>query len=439
MASIYFLHAQSALSRRAWVVHTRFLAAAFLIVLFVLGNPDTASAKPPPGADTASIHTWLREHNPQLRAMQAEAEAADARIVPAGALPDPMASVSLSGIDPGNPTFLPSNVASTRYQLRQSFPLWGKRTLSRGIARDQAQALWMEREASVLELQAQAEDAYVRYWHAEASVQVVDRVIALLEQVEEVAGVRYALGIAAQQDSIRAQVESTSMKLDRIARLGGQRESAASLNAVLGRQADAELTPPVAQPTLPMRNTDLADALAHLDTGEHPALQARTATTNAARRNVEWVRRNRFPDITLGVGSMQSGNRIESYEVMLEVEIPFQRRARREREHESRLLEEAAIARAEATRAELQGGLGVAWARWSSAREQRQLIEKTLVPQSDANFKSALASYQVGEVDFGTLLDALRQWQGADLARIDATRDELLGAAAVRALEGEMP
>jgi len=61
-----------------------------------------------------------------------------------------------------------------------------------------------------------------------------------------------------------------------------------------------------------------------------------------------------------------------------------------------------------------------------------------LLPQADATFQSALASYQVGEVDFGTLLEALNEWQGADLARVDALRDELLGAAAVRAIEGDI-
>ena len=79
----------------------------------------------------------------------------------------------------------------------------------------------------------------------------------------------------------------------------------------------------------------------------------------------------------------------------------------------------------------------MAWERWTSATEQRRLIEKTLLPQSEANFKSAMVSYQVGQVDFATLLDALRQWQGADLARVDATRDELLGAANLRALNGD--
>jgi len=404
---------------------------------WLAGNTAAHAAEILPGKDVASVRVWLYAHNPQLRAMQADAEAADARILPAGALPDPMASVQLKEINPDHPSLLPGNVGSTTYLLKQRFPLWGKRELSRNVAGFQAEAAGFERDSKALELLAQAEEAYVRYWHAREAVTVIDRTIALLRQVEEVAGVRYALGMAAQQDSIRAQVGQTGLQRDRIERLAIRRQAMASLNAVLGRRADAPLAEPMAQPVLVVQDSALDAALQRLEHGAHPSLQASTAMATAANRNVELVRRNRFPDITLSVGSMQRGNRLDSYELMLEVEIPFQQRARRERERESRSMEDAAVARVDATRVELEGRLGSAWAAWTSAREQRQLIEHTLLPQSEANFKSASASYQVGQVDFGTLLDALREWQGADLARVDATRDELLGAAAVRAIDGD--
>lgn len=400
-------------------------------------NPVVYAAEPLPGEDVASIRAWLYAHNPQLQAMQAEAEAADARVFPAGALPDPMASVELKEIDPNHPSLLPGNVGSTTYRLKQRFPLWGKRDLSRNVARYQAQAAGFERDSTALELVAQAEEAYVRYWQAREAVTVIDRIIALLKQVEEVARVRYAVGVAPQQDSIRAQVAQTGMQRDRIERLAVRRESMATLNAVLGRRADAPLAEPIAQPVLVVEDNVLDAALERLDHGTHPALQASTAMATAANRNVELVRRNRFPDITLSVGPMQRGNRLDSYEFMLEVEIPLQQHARRERERESRLLEDAALSRVDVARVDLQGRLGAAWTRWTGAKEQRQLIEHTLLTQSEANFKSALASYQVGQVDFGTLLDALREWQGADLARVDAIRDELLGAAAVRAIDGD--
>lgn len=407
------------------------------LALYLAGTPAAFAADRDPGEDIASIRDWLAAHNPQLRAMQADADAADARILPAGALPDPMASVWLKEIDPDRPSLLPGNVGSTTYMLQQRFPLWGKRELAREVARDESQATGYERDAVALDLLGQAEAAYVRYWHAREAVTVIDRLIALLEQVEEIAGVRYALGMAAQQDSIRAQVARTGMQRERIERLTIRREATAALNAVLGRRANAPLAEATAQPLLVVKAGTLADALQRLERGAHPALQASIAMASAANRNVALERRNRYPDVTVGVGAMQRGNRLAGYELRLEVEIPFQQRARRERERGSRLLEDAALARTEAARSELEGRLGSAWARWTGAREQHQLIEKTLLPQADANFQSALASYQVGEVDFATLLDALREWQGADLARVDATRDELLGAAAVRAIDGD--
>lgn len=411
------------------------LLAAF--ALLAGAAPAFATEPALPGRDVASIRAWLLERNPELRALQAEAEAARARIQPAGALPDPMASVSMQELDPDRPWQTRDDGGAASLQLRQRFPLWGKRSLAREVATHEAEAMRLEREATARTLLAEAEAAYVRYWHADQAVAVLDRRIALLERIEEIAGVRYALGLAAQQDAIRAQVERTAMQRERIERLAARSEAAAALNRALGRRADEALAEPAAPPALSVQAPTLEALLQTLDGGRHPMVQARQALAEAARSNVELQYRNRYPDITLGVGRMRRFDGMDSAELMLEVEIPLQQRARRERERESRLLEDAALARAEAARRSLQGEAGMAWAQWQSARERRRLTETTLLPQADANFRSALASYQVGEVDFGTLLEALNAWQGADLARVDALRDELLGAAAVRALEGD--
>lgn len=394
-------------------------------------------AQTSPGHDVASVHAWLREHNPELRALQAESDAAFARIQPAGALPDPTASLSFRNLDPDRPWQIPGNDREVDYSVRQQVPLWGKRGLARTAARQDAEAVALDRDAIVREIIAQAEAAYVRYWHADQAVAVLDRRLDLLRQVEEIAGVRYALGMAAQQDSIRAQVEQTVMQRERIQRLAEKQEASAVLNGVLGRPADAPLARPAEGPVLAVRSSSLGEALRTLDGGSHPAVQAEEARARAAHTNVELQRRKRYPDVTFGVGAMQLEEGLDSVELMLEVDIPLQQRARRERERESRLLEEAALARRDVARQALASGVATAWAQWRGARERRQITERTLLPQADAVFQSALASYQVGEVDFGTLLEALNQWQGADLDRVDAVRDELLGAAAVRAIEGQ--
>jgi outer membrane protein, heavy metal efflux system len=171
----------------------------------------------------------------------------------------------------------------------------------------------------------------------------------------------------------------------------------------------------------------------------HPLLRAQSAMAAAAEDALALQRRQRLPDLTVGVGLMQQGNRLDGYELMFEVEVPFQRRALREREREASLRRDAALARADQTLSELEGRFGEAWARWSSAQARQRLYRDTLRPQTEANFASALASYRVGDVDFATLLEALEAWQGADLSRLDALRDELTRAAELRALIGSTP
>lgn len=407
-------------------------------VLLGLAFPIFAD-EPLPGNDVASLRTWLLAHNPELRAMQAETDAAQARELPAGTLPDPMIGFRLEGIDRGSPSLMPGNVDRATYSIRQTFPLWGKRELARDVARGQADAMRLERDAEALSLLADAEQAYVRYWHADEGLRVIDRLITLLQQVEEVARERYALGVAAQQDAIRAQVARTRMYGERIERVSMRHEAIAQLNASLGRAADAPLAQPVAEPILTVPAESLAEGLAAVRGGRHPAIRARETLVEAADRAEQLQRRQRFPDLSVGFGVMQQGSRLDGYELMLEVEIPLQRLALREREREARLMSDAARARVDAEQAALQARVGEAWARWASARDRRQLFAQTLLPQTAANFESALSSYRVGGVDFATLLEALEAWQGADLSRLDALRDELFGAAALRALIGSTP
>lgn len=300
-------------------------AAAVLAAFGLFALPALAQDEVP-GRSAESVRTWLVQHNPELRALQLDAEAARARIMPAGALPDPTAGITLRGLDPGQPWRGTEMGREVTYSLRQQFPLWGKRDLARTGARQAADASELERAAATRDLLADAESAYVRYWHADKSVAVLDRRIALLRQIEEVAGVRYALGLAPQQDAIRAQVEQTSMRRERIERLAAKREATAMLNGALGRPAAAPLASPEAAPVLPLPGEQPTPLPGKSD---HPALLAQQARADAARTNAMLQHRNRLPDVTLGLGAMQRGGGLQSLELMLEVEIPLQQRARR--------------------------------------------------------------------------------------------------------------
>lgn len=341
-------------------------------VLLAIPLPLVAQ-EPLPGGDVASIRAWLIEHNPELRALQADADAAEARVIPAGSLPDPMVGVRLQGIDAERPNLLPGNVDTATYTVRQTFPLWGKRGLARNIASREADAQREVRDAILLDRLAEAEQAYVRYWHADAGLQVVDRLIELLGQVEAVARERYALGIAAQQDAIRAQVARTQMQAERIERTAMRQEAVSQLNTRLGRPADAALHPPAAEPAITAPVATLVAGLQAVRRATHPALRASNTMAAAADQALDLQRRRRLPDLTVGVGAMQMGNRLDGYELMLEVEIPFQRRALREREREGRAAQRRGAC---PSRSDAQRARGSLW------RDLGALVERESAPHA---------------------------------------------------------
>ena len=75
---------------------TRHLMAGALCAL--LWSGQAASQAPPPGARVEELLELARRQNPELAAMGFEAEAAQARVQPAGALPDPMGRLELRDV-----------------------------------------------------------------------------------------------------------------------------------------------------------------------------------------------------------------------------------------------------------------------------------------------------------------------------------------------------
>src|SRR3546814_4675626 len=131
------LHPRPLLRRRSPL--RPLLSCVLAGALWSLVLPVTAN-EPVPGRSLESIRTWVLEHNPELRALDFEAQAAEARILPAGALPDPTASVGFRGPDPDKPWRSGGADRELASALRQRFPLSGKRSLAVAAAHHAAGA-----------------------------------------------------------------------------------------------------------------------------------------------------------------------------------------------------------------------------------------------------------------------------------------------------------
>ena len=138
-----------------------------LVGLLLAVALPAAAAEPLPGANVESLLAIAREGSPDLRMVRLEAEAAQKRIGPAGALPDPFLRVELENITRNgtqNATLSPSRVGDTKYLLAQPLPFWGKRDLKREIAAAEAEQAGGRAADTWAEVAGRIKALYAQYW-----------------------------------------------------------------------------------------------------------------------------------------------------------------------------------------------------------------------------------------------------------------------------------
>lgn len=411
-----------------------------LLALAWIWGTAAQAQEPLPGDSVDTLLEYARAHNPEYAAMRLEADAAGERVTPTGALADPKFRVELRDITrfgEQSPTLAPDRVGSTRYLLMQDVPWFGKRDLKRGIAELEAEGAKGRAMGSWADLSARIKSAYAQLYSVTRSERYGREVLDLMARLERIAQVRYAGGLSAQQDVIRAQVEQTGMRAELIALENERRQLQARMNALLARAAGAPLAEPAQLRAVPAAEQLGFAALAERVRARNPQLFTEGARIRSAEKSRELAYKNRYPDFTFGVSPIQYRNAVKEWELMVELNLPLQQASRRAQERESEAMLSATRARAEAASNQVLAELAEHLAGIDAARRTETLTASNLLPQAELSFRAALAGYENGKVDFATLLDAQRQIRQAKLSRIKAQVEAQVRLAEIERLLGE--
>lgn len=392
------------------------------------------------GSTVDSLLDYARAHSADYAAMRYEADAAGERVGPAGALPDPKLRVELQDLTrmgEQNATLNPSRVGSTKYTLMQELPWYGKRDLKREIAELDAEGAQGRARGSWAELAARLKSAHAQLYYVKRSEQLARELLDLMTRLEQIARVRYAGGLAQQQDAIRAQVEQTGMRSELIALENEQSQLKARINGLLARPTRSPLAAPEALRPLPspakLDYVELEDRVR----ARNPLLFAEEARIKSAEKNRELTLKNRYPDFTLGFSPIQYQNAVKEWEVMFEFNIPLQQSSRRAQERESEAMLSAARSRKDAASNQVLADLAENLSAIDAARRSEMLTTTSLLPQAELTFNSALAAYENGKVDFATLLEAQKQIRQAKQNQIKAQTEAQLRLAEIEKILGE--
>lgn len=367
-------------------------------------SPPAAAASAAASLD--ALVAQAREKSPALAAARAEVAAARERVAPAGALPDPMLSLSYEndgtsislGVEP-----------MTRLSLmaEQSIPWPGKLGLRVKVAEAEAGVVEARLARIGLSIEAAVRRAAARLLEAREVRAVTREQAETWKRIEAVARNRYAAGLGVQQDVLRAGAERTRLLQQARRDESAERTAVAELRRLLlygpdepvalaGSLAD---TPPVAP-----------EATAERARAEEESPELALVRRVAARETlaIDAARRDRSPDLVASAGYSNRGSLPLMWSVGLGVSVPLFSSRKQEpkiREAEARLA--AAKAAESDVRSRLLARTEDRLALLEQLAEEARLDRESLLVQDRLSVEAALASYTTGSAPFVTVLEAI--------------------------------
>lgn len=379
---------------------------SLLLVAVLAATPLAAQARP--GLSLAEVYARLTATSPRLRMAAARAEAAHARIKPAGRWPDPELQLGLMNRDLPR-LGLNEVLGMNQVQVMQMVPTAGKTGLAVKAARASASAEDAVAREVTWEVRAAGAMSFHELRQAEASLGAMRDARQLLADILRTTEAMYAAGQGRQADVLRAQVEVARMD-DELLAMTAMREGArARLAALLGFE-DGDALAPLLAPALP-DSLPPREALVALALGRRPMLEAGAARVTAGEAMTRMAGRELWPDVTLGLvygnRPMPMGGWEHMASFMVGFTLPLTPGSRqRQAEAEARAMTRMAQADLADMQVETRARIGELHAGYIRATRSLTLQRTTLLPALTAAADAALAAYRAGSVDFMTLLDA---------------------------------
>lgn len=363
----------------------------------------------PPTTFPATLDELVQEalaRHPAIQAARHVVDAKRAMIAPAQTLPEPTVSFQTMGnLIP--PTLQRGDPSSARtVGIEQDIPFPGKLGLKGRMATMEAEAEWWNYEQIRRAVIADVKLAYYDLYHIEESIRVLEKNKDLLQKFFQIADARYRVGQGTQQELLKAQVEISKL-IDRITVLQQQHDiTEARLNTLLYRPPGAHA--PVTAHAHKAHLRYSLEELYQLACRNFPELKAQEREIDRQHYAVQLARKEFYPDFSVGFTYFNRAAVPEMYGLSVKAKVPlyFWRKQRPE-------LDSAAsnLAAAQKQRDNLLSLLYLrvkdAYLAATTSERLMQLYSQAVIPQATLSLESAVANYQVGKVDFLTLIDDL--------------------------------
>jgi len=343
------------------------------------------------------------QRNPGVQSALHAVEAQRHKIPQAKSLADPQVSVGWAGniapfsLQEGDPSSYRGVAVS------QQFPYPGKLKLRGQIAGKDVDVAEWEYEAIRRRVVLDLKSAYYDYFYYDKALEVSRKDKELLQRLSSISEARYRVGKGMQQDVLRSQVE-ISLLLQKITVLEQQRATAqARLNTLVARAPESPLPPAADVGVTPLSSS--LDALYAAAETNDTSLHREQQMVEKNQLAVQLAHKDYLPDFGVAYMYQQRSMQPAMNGMTFTVNIPIFYKTKQREEVRQATEEVLSAERSRDNRkVELQFELKQQYLAAQASKQLLDLYSKGVVPQSSLALESSLSSYQVGNVDFLTVL-----------------------------------
>ncbi len=386
-------------------------SSILFLVLAVVATATGARAGGPMQPVSFYVDTAFA-NNPSLASMQERIRAKENAAVVAGALDDPKLRFGISNVPVRSWSFREEDMTGKEIGLSQMFPYPGKRKLrTEVVSREKEQTEFDLQEMRNM-LRSEIKMAYAELAFVRRQSDVVRGSQAVMRETIAVSREMYTVGKTVQSDVLRAQVELGRMQDMLLTLENREKVLSIRLNTLAALSPDRAVPPLEDLPEFrsPLRPEELVE----IYKGERPARKALQARVDRGEAAVALAKKEYYPDFEVGVSYMQRDDmpdgtrRPDMFSSMVEMNLPIWRKEKlapavREMEAEKRM----AVRELENLDLETSNRVGNTVATVENRAELAALYRTTLIPQAEQTFQANVEAYQVGTIDFPTLVDAI--------------------------------
>ncbi len=352
------------------------------------------------------------EVSPKLKLIKQKQKSAEAVIPQVSNWKDPVLVLGLNNLPINSFSFTQEPMTGKVAALSQAIPFPGRLDAAGQFKASDVEIIGKEFEDTKNQLIADVEKLYFELSFTRKAIEVTEKNKSLLKSIEKVVRTKYEVGKASQQNLIRITLEITRLD-DKLEELRGKENSlVGEINALLLLPENNKIE---------SGNLDeithgefSVDSLLQISIDNRPALKQIQLYKNKFKIKEDLAKYDFYPNFNVKVQYSQRDEIAKTntslndfVSLFVGFNLPLNYGGKTEAKvEEAQILQKVFDEKYNTLLQSLQKSFSSLKSKLDELKQREILTQDGLIPQAEQSLKAALASYQVGDVDFINVIDS---------------------------------